>query len=145
MIKKIKKSGFSLVELLVVISIIGIVSVVAAISLSRAQKDGRDQRRIDDLKAIQNAAEQMMLLSGTYPTSVNFYKTTSPAWSVGSQIVLAKVPGDPKGNTNYLASGISATGYCVCASIENVRNSNAENSSCSFANRTSYFCVQNQQ
>lgn len=139
------KKAFSLVELLVVVSIIGIISVVAAVGFSKAQKDGRDRRRIDDLKSIQNAAEQVAMLSGTYPTTAASYLVTSPAWTIRGQVVLAKIPGDPKGNTSYLTSGISASGYCVCATVENTKNSNAENSSCSFTNSTNYYCVRNQQ
>ncbi len=144
-IKQINKDlGFTLVELLVSISIIAILSAVLVISYSNAQKNSRDQRRIADLKAVQNAAEQMMLLSGTYPTTNSRYLITSPSWTVGGQVVLSKVPGDPKGG-NYATNGISATAYCVCASMEVAKNSNAENAQCSFVNPQGYFCVKNQQ
>jgi prepilin-type N-terminal cleavage/methylation domain-containing protein len=142
-----KKFGFTLVELLISISIIAILSIVLTISFSNAQKNGRDQRRISDLKAVQNAAEQMILLSGTYPVSVNSYKVTSPAWSVGGQVVFQSYPKDPK-NTGiyvYTANGVGATGYCVCAVMEVSKNSNAESTNCSFVNATSYYCVKNQQ
>lgn len=142
-----RQTGFTLVELLISISIIAILSVVLSVSFSKAQKNARDQRRIDDLKAIQNAAEQMIFLSGTYPVSINSYKSTSPAWKVGSQIILQSYPEDPKNTDNfvYTANGISASGYCVCASMEVSKNSNAENSSCSFTNADGYYCVRNQQ
>jgi general secretion pathway protein G len=64
------RQGFTLVELLISISIIAILSVVLTVSFSNAQKSSRDQRRIEDLKAIQNAAEQYYLLNGNkYPTN----------------------------------------------------------------------------
>lgn len=147
-IRQNKKSGFTLVELLISISIIAILSVVLTISFSNAQKNGRDQRRIADLKAIQNAAEQMVMLSGTYPTSVNFYKPTSASWTVNGQVVLAKFPADPKYSTSnlgatYAVTNISSTSYCVCAKMDNEKGGNSEQS-CSFVNY-GYFCVKNQQ
>ena len=142
--------GFTLVELMISMAIIAVLSVVLSISFSKAQKDGRDQRRISDLKGIQNAAEQMVLLSGSYPPST-FYRVTASSWSVNGQVVLDKFPADPKYNANnigatYLVtSGTGSTGYCVCAVVENLKNSNAENSQCSFVNSAGYFCVKNQQ
>ena len=64
-----KIKGFTLIELLIAISIIAILSVVLSVNFSRAQKNGRDQRRITDLKAIQSAAEQYYLLKGNYPAN----------------------------------------------------------------------------
>ncbi len=146
--KKTKNLGFTLIELLISISIISILSVVLSVSFSNAQKNGRDQRRITDLKAIQNAAEQYYMLSGSYPAAAN-YRTTASAWMVNNQVVLQKFPGDPQtvggvGKT-YSVTGTSVTGYCVCAAMENpTKNSNAENNLCSFSNY-GYFCVKNQQ
>lgn len=145
-----KKTGFTLVELMISISIIAILSVVLSISFSRAQKSGRDQRRIEDLKAIQSAAEQMILLSGTYPVSLNSYKITSPAWTAGGQTVLEKFPVDPKySSTNvgatYTASSIGATGYCVCVHLESGEGNAAGLTTCDFTNKAGYFCVKNQQ
>jgi len=41
----------------------------------------------------------------------------------------------------------NVSGYCVCAVMENLKNSNAENTSCTFSNvaTNQYFCVRNQQ
>ena len=53
-----KKRGFTLLEMLVVISIIGVLVGIGAISYSTAQKKARDTKRNLDLKAIQNCMEQ---------------------------------------------------------------------------------------
>lgn len=138
-----KNIGFTLVELLIVISIIAILSMVLTISFSGAQKNSRDQRRVADLQAIQKAAEQMMMLSGTYPTSINSYRSTSAAWTVNGQIVLAKFPSGPKTGETYVATNIGPTGYCVCAKMDNSNGGNSEGG-CSFIN-FGYYCVRNQQ
>jgi prepilin-type N-terminal cleavage/methylation domain-containing protein len=139
--KKIN-NGFSLVELLVVISIIGIISVVGAVAFSKAQKEGRDRRRIDDLKTIQSAAEQYYFLNGRYPTSIDV------AWTgPGNQMILAKFPTDPNNINAYTNNIGGANSYCVCTSIvmENIKNSNSK-AGCNFlVSNGGYFCVQNQQ
>jgi len=143
-----KNIGFTLIELLISISIIAILSVILSVSFSNAQKNSRDQRRIADLKAVQNAAEQYYLLSGSYPVAAN-YRTTSGAWVVNSQIILQKFPGDPQiingVGITYSTYNNSTTSYCVCAKMEKNQNSNAENNQCGFSNSTGFFCVKNQQ
>ena len=143
--KTIGGLGFTLIELLISISIIAILSVVLSISYSNAQKQGRDQRRIADLKAIQNAAEQYYLLSGGYPVVANY--ATRRKWSVGTQSVLESYPKDPKNISPYIysTSNISTTNYCVCARMENPTKTSNSGSACDFANPSSYFCVKNQQ
>lgn len=136
----IKQRGFTLVELLISMSIIAILAVVLSVSFSNAQKGGRDQRRIEDMKAVQSAAEQYYLLKGSYPTTVS-------SWSVNSQVVLQSFPVDPKGTSYYADSSNTSSAYCFCALLENSKNANAGWASphCDWSNKTSYFCVKNQQ
>ena len=124
------------------ISIIAILSVVLSISYSKAQKSGRDQRRIEDLKAIQNAAEQYYLLSGAYP--VNSLYDANDNWTVNGQVILQRFPNDPK-SISYTKNSSGATGYCVCATLEG-SDGNAENlTDCNFQNQKGFYCVKNQQ
>jgi prepilin-type N-terminal cleavage/methylation domain-containing protein len=136
-----KEKGFTLVELLVSISIIAILSVIMTVSYSSAQKSGRDQRRIADVKAIQSAAEQYYLLNGSYPTSYS----AGSSWSIGTQMVLERYPADPKSTSSYSSGSSGATGYCVCATLEKTNGGNSSNTSCNFVANGAYFCVKNQQ
>lgn len=140
-----KNNGFTLIELLISISIIAILSVVLSVSFSSAQKNGRDQRRIADLKAIQNAAEQYYLLSGSYPAAGNY--ATGLSWPVGTQAVLERYPSDPKNTGSYVysTSNISVTSYCVCAYMENESKNSNSNNTCVFSTPDDFFCVKNQQ
>jgi prepilin-type N-terminal cleavage/methylation domain-containing protein len=141
-----KQSAFTLIELMISMSIIAILSVFLSISFSSAQKNGRDQRRIADLKAIQSAAEQYYLLRGSYP--ISGYWDIDDSWSVNGQVVLNRFPEDPQYDsigTTYAITRVNASGnaYCVCADVENNKNGNGE-ADCNFSNND-YFCVMNQQ
>lgn len=133
------KKGFTLIELLVVISIIGILVSVAIASYSGAQIKARDARRRSDMTAIQATMEQYYATDGnsTYAAVATAYGTTSP------------VPKDPKASSSYNVTYVSTTGYCICATLEEVGKGNANvptSESCNWNGTTgNYFCIQNQQ
>jgi len=150
--KNKKNKGFTLFELLVSISIIGILTALASVAFSGAQKKARDARRVQDIKAIQTAAEQYYSQSPTYSYPTSY--TTGAVWTpvAGGTAVLESYPSDPKGATYGSYNCIAAfgcaggSGYCVCANTENdTGNANAD-ANCNFvaANKT-HFCAKNQQ
>lgn len=138
--KKIR--GFTLFELLVSISIIGILTALGVVSFSSAQVKARDARRMEDMTAIQKAAEQYYSLSnGSYPT------TTTGAWTFDSKTVLEVFPADPKGGASYTYSCTQTTSsYCCCATLE-AKKGNSSSNACVFVNTNDgdYYCVKNQQ
>jgi general secretion pathway protein G len=71
-IKKLNK-GFTLVELLVVISIISLLSSVVLAALNSARVKARDVVRMSDMRQLQKAIETYNIDKGHYPfdTSVN--------------------------------------------------------------------------
>jgi prepilin-type N-terminal cleavage/methylation domain-containing protein len=128
------QKGFTLLEILVVISIIGILIVLGATAFSVAQQKGRDARRRGDLKSMQTAFEQFYAASGTseYDTCENM----EGQFSTGS------LPTDPKGG-DYPCLG-DANGYCACADLDDSTGGNATNPSCNYGSGE-YFCVSNLQ
>lgn len=72
-----RHKGFTIIELLVVISIIGLLSSIATFALGNARKQARDNRRIQDLKQIQTALELYYKDNQKYPrpNSLDGYTT----------------------------------------------------------------------
>jgi prepilin-type N-terminal cleavage/methylation domain-containing protein len=153
-IKKI--NGFTLFELLVSISIIGIMTALATVSYAAAQKKARDARRVEDIKAVQVAAEQYYSQNAyVYPVNGS---TTLP-WKGGGQDILSAFPLDPKNDFNsgyqysYTPVSGSAAGssYCVCAKVEDpTNNGNSTKTDCSVSfispgATATYYCAKNQQ
>lgn len=141
----IPKSGFTLLELLVVISIIGILIALGTVSYSTAQKKTRDAKRKADIKSIQNGMEQ-------YFSQSNRYSTTPE--EVGTMFSGA-LPTDPKTGAAYDYGFDTVApvgeGYCACATLEISNSGNAygrSGTTCTFTSGTGtkdYFCVQNLQ
>lgn len=138
--KNKQKLGFTLLELLVVISIIGLLIAMGTASYSTAQKKARNARRKGDMQAIQAAFEQFYSANNSaYPTSC----------SSGSSITIMTgvtftIPTDPKTPTyTYTNSDCDSAGYCICADMEGEYGNS--NSSCSWSSSGDHFCVQNRQ
>lgn len=111
-------SGFTLVELLVVITIIAILSVIGVTVFTGVQKTARDSRRRADIEAIAAAIE------AHYNTSANQFCTAAagtycaPVAAVG-WFASGTIPVDPSTAASY--TGLPANGaatFNVCATLE---------------------------
>jgi prepilin-type N-terminal cleavage/methylation domain-containing protein len=135
--------GFTLLELLVVISIIGILIAMGAAAFSTAQKKGRDARRTADMKAIQNAQEQY------YANNSSVYATmsSSPCSADGLLTILSPFPRDPSPSKNYAcsASGSPLSEYCACAQLDSPQGNSAANCAFTTPGTGTHFCVKNLQ
>ena len=106
--------GFTLVELLVVITIIAILSVIGITIYSGVQKNARDSKRRGDVDAVSKAWE------------VN-YVAASPHYPilVASWFGAGGIPKDPQTNVAYDYTGgvaneaVAGDTYKVCATLEN--------------------------
>ena len=139
---KIKQAGFSLLELLVVISIIGILIALGTASYTTAQKKGRDARRQSDIKSIQNAFEQYYALNTTYPVGEGCIDEVGNL----NESLPAGMPVDPKTGEDYILN-CDATGdnYCICALLDQTGTGNS-GANCNFAAvDKDYYCQTNQQ
>ncbi|MFA5917199.1 MAG: type II secretion system protein [Candidatus Gracilibacteria bacterium] len=134
----IKKQGFTLVELIVVITILAILGSIAFISLQGYSSDARNSKRTSDLSSIQSSLT-VKQTSGTDLTAFVANTTTAntlTSLSIGGQTPTGKyfagainynalgMKGsdfqDPQSNANYVAGVTSLIGgaYQIAASME---------------------------
>ena len=127
-----KRSGFTLVELLVTISIISILSGFIVSNLLGGRIRSRDAQRKSDLRQMQSALEMYRADQGFYPLTANFPACPNSLVS-GSVTYMVKIPCDPIGTTRsyiYTSSGTCGTGACsytLDACLENVNDQDSHN------------------
>lgn len=107
--------GFTLVELLVVISIIAILSVIGITVYSGVQKSARDAKRRGDLHALVLALEQYKTQNGSYPAVGDCWQSQA-CWSLtGLKLTgyIQDIPNDPLGsNTGACNSKADLSDAC---------------------------------
>jgi len=115
-IKKSKK-GFSLVELLVVITIIAILSVTAYVAMGGQTVKARDAKRKQDLSTIQSALELYALNNSRYPASLTYGTEGAPDYLLTKQY-LSQIPTDPNGHNYAYALSVDNKSYNLGATLE---------------------------
>lgn len=107
-LKRRTASGFSLIELLIVISIIGILAAVAIPSLQNYLKTGRETGAIESLKSIHNSEAH-------YNSLKNKYGTLQELTEGGFITDKSYASGKAVSQYVYSDSDIGVDAYCVHA------------------------------
>ncbi len=106
---KRKESGFTIVELLIVIVVIGILAALVVTTFSGIQRKARNTERETDVKAIHGQLEAYFSQNNTYPTLANL---NDSGWrSTNMKSLDGEALKDPKGTTQELAGTVSNTQY----------------------------------
>lgn len=116
--------GFSLLELLIVISIIGILAGLLMVNFVNIRQRGRDAQRKSNLRQIQAALELYRSDIGSYPTSLSSSATTCGpgSWmTANGTTYMSTIPCDPNGGAYFYSGGASA--YILAACLENANDS----------------------
>ncbi len=114
--------GFTLIEILIVVAIIAILASVVLVGLGPTQQQGRDARRISDLREVQTALELYYNKNGTYPSASTWSAMTGAL--TGASIGVSQIPNDPSsGQTYYYQSAADNSSYVIGAKLESANNS----------------------
>lgn len=100
--------GFTLLEVLVVVSVIGILAGIVAVNLSSARRLARDARRKQDAQEIQSALELYYNDTKAYPATSDLLVRSQTG-----QTYLTSLPLDPSTGQRYTYR--SGGGLAVCA------------------------------
>lgn len=118
--------GFTLLELLIVITIIAILSAIAMVAYSNYLKSARDVRRQSDLKIIQSALERYHANNLNYPADIASltpsYLSTPPADPIASNLYQYKPyisASDRVSICDNSTPTTQCTRYCLYAKMEN--------------------------
>lgn len=118
-IKK-RASGFTIVELLIVIVVIGILAALVIVTYNGIQQKARDTERKTDINAIASHLEAYNAQNGRYPTLANVNDGTFR--SANMQGLDSAALQDPKGAAQTLAAAPAANTYSYVPAPANCDN-----------------------
>lgn len=133
-----KNSGFTIIELLIVIIVIGILATLVIVTYNGIQQKARNTERKTDINAIQGQIEAYFAQNGKYPTLANLnntdnWRTTNlkgldpaalqdPSNTGNSQTLVAAPATDSYAYAVAPAdcnnAGTDCTGYTLTATLE---------------------------
>ena len=96
-----KQKGFTLVELLIVVSVISILTVMAMANFAGGTSKARDAQRKSDLRAVREALEQYRQDKGSYPLA------GATSYTAQTAAIEATAPGAGETQFTTLMSGSS--------------------------------------
>jgi type II secretion system protein G len=127
---KTKQSGFTIVELLIVIVVIGILAALVITTFTGIQQKARNTERQTDIKAIHGQVEAYYAQNGRYPTLDNMNDAAFRSANMkGLDVEALK---DPKGSASTLAGTPAANvyAYAVLASDDTACDNAAGGKDC---------------
>lgn len=140
-------AGFTLIELIVVISLIAILSTTLIVIINPKFQIQRanDSKRKTDIKQIQAALELYRADNGSYPVPGGDYQSDTSSSSCsgnggiihGSTVYMSNIPCDPLKTDEY-AYSLSGSGYILVACLENSKDSDITTPNCSSGNRVKH-------
>lgn len=119
---KIKK-GFTLVELMIVITVIAILATIAVVTFTRVQKTARDSKRKEEMHSIVTALQGYYSEKSVYPISATSTAASTALTSALTTNYMSTVPTGPAGasgvNTDYMyITNAAGQTFALCATLE---------------------------
>lgn len=123
-----KRSGFTLIELVVGIAIVGALLALSVGASMGTRRSARDVKRKADLEQIRSAVEMYRSDAGGYPVGI---LVSGNKIQYGANVYLT-IPADDNELHRYSYSG-TASGYTLCAILEGVRGLCGVDECCNYA------------
>ncbi len=116
--------GFTLIEMLIVVTIIAVLAAMILVGMGGARVKTRDAKRIGDLHNVQNGLELFFSTEGQYPVAITWAALTTEL--IGADVGVNRVPDDPLSDQHYIygnndPSGVP-TDYVLGATLEESEN-----------------------
>jgi len=122
--KYLKSSrGFTLIEMLIVVTIIAVLASMILVGMGGARVKTRDARRISDLHNVQNGLELYFSTKGHYPVATTWDALTTEL--TGADVGVSRVPKDPLSDHKYYYGNNDdgvPTDYVLGATLEESAN-----------------------
>lgn len=129
----VKKSGFSIIEVIIVIVIIGILTAIVAVSYGGVTKQARDSSRREGIDAIVKALDLYYLDHGVFPRgkcvtgcviNTGWSTTNDDSWKyLEEQLVpeyISALPTDPKPTIGTSPHSANANGYAYFSNTSGI-------------------------
>lgn len=112
-IKRSRRAGFSLLELMLVVAIIGVLSAIAAVAVSYQGEKVKKKATYATMQVIKNALDQYKLEKNSYPTSLMalqagttpYLDPLKPVVDGWSQAFLYQTPGSGGRDFDLISKG----------------------------------------
>jgi len=126
---KNKQSGFTIVELLIVIVVIGILAGLVITTFSGIQQKARDTERETDIKAMHGQVEAFWAQKGYYPSLTDM--NTAAFVTANLKGLDAGAFKDPKGANGTLVAAPAASVYAYAVKNAGGTSCEADDTTCS--------------
>lgn len=117
-------SGFTIVELLIVVVVIAILAAISLVAYTNIQGRARDSQRLQDIKTIAKALDLYYIDNGRHPASTcgsscvingSWSTTNDNGWAYLANILVPKyissLPSDPRAQMGNSVLGAGSYGY----------------------------------
>lgn len=129
---KRKESGFTIVELLIVIVVIGILAGLVITTFNGIQQKARDTERETDIKAIHGQVEAFWAQKGYYPSLADLNDRTATTGFVAVNLkgLDAASFKDPKGTSDALVATATDNAYAYAVTTSAGASCEADDTTC---------------
>lgn len=111
--KKTRKNGFTLVEIMIVVLIIGLLAAIAVPGFARARADARAKTCVNNLRLIEAAKDQWAMATGAAEAAT---VTTTDAEYI-QQFKGNTQPQCPVGPTAYVVGAVGTVPTCAAPNV----------------------------